>query len=133
MAEPGWRAMPGAEVAEDFLDDAGVVNDGDYSHRILADGTTEPVHVPDPEDEVAPAFGGQFGRRRRRETGAVNHQLWGQATVAHAAHFVGVPLADLDPFGRQKPFLDQQVNDLGTEEFLQGAEGRLGQGKEVEG
>jgi hypothetical protein len=25
---PGWGVMPGAEVAEDFLDEAGVVNDG---------------------------------------------------------------------------------------------------------
>ena len=35
---PGWGGTPGAEMAEDFLDDPGVVNDGYYSHRILAGG-----------------------------------------------------------------------------------------------
>jgi len=40
---------------------------------------------------------------------------------------------DLDPLGRQKLSLDQQVYDLGAEEFLEWFEGRLWQGVEVEG
>ncbi len=208
-------------MPEDFLDDARIVNDGDNAHRVLADRAAEGVHVPDPEDEVAPAFGGQFERRGRRDARAANHQLGRQGALADAAHFVGVPavvtdhlgafvgdvlgdggqevgggedlevsvdfgietgavddqvagrlqrhlfdrervaedvlgevlevglvfrrdalagvevepavfpgVKDLHPFHRQQLFFDQQVDDLGAEQFLQRFEGRLGQRKE---
>ena len=48
-----------------------------------------------------------------------------------AAVFPGVE--DLHPFGRQEFFLDQEVDDLGAEEFFQGLERGVGQGMEVEG
>jgi anti-sigma factor RsiW len=54
--------VPSAQVAEDFLDDPRVVNDGDNAHWVLANGTPKRIDVPDPEDEIAPAFGGEFGR-----------------------------------------------------------------------
>src|ERR1051326_7370454 len=63
----GRRVMPGAEMAQDLLDDAWVVNDCDDPHGILADGATQRIGVPDLQDEVAPALGGQFEWRWRGE------------------------------------------------------------------
>ena len=58
--------MPDAQMAENLLDDVGIVNHGDDAHGVLADGAAERVRVPDPQDEVAPAFGRELGWRRRR-------------------------------------------------------------------
>jgi hypothetical protein len=55
-------------MPEDLLHHPRVINDGDDPHGVLANGTTERVHVPDPEDEVAPAFGGQGGRQSSLST-----------------------------------------------------------------
>ena len=43
--------VPGAEMAEDLLHHPRVVNDSDYPHRALANGTAERVHMPNPENE----------------------------------------------------------------------------------
>ena len=58
------RAVPEAQVAQDFFDDFALVNDGDDAPRFLAVGADERVGVPDFEDEVAPLFGREFGRWR---------------------------------------------------------------------
>ena len=58
------RAVPQSQMAEDFLDDGALVNDGDDAHGVLALGADERVGVPDFEDEVAPLFGREFGRWR---------------------------------------------------------------------
>jgi hypothetical protein len=47
-----------------------------------------------------------------------------------AAVFPGVE--DLDAFGREEFFFDQEMDDLGAEQFFQGFEGGLGKGAEVE-
>jgi len=83
--------VPDAEVAEDFLDNARVINNGDDAHRILANGAPKRIHVPHAEDEVAPAFGKEFGRGWRGDAGAANQRFGGQSTVADAAGFVRVP------------------------------------------
>jgi hypothetical protein len=46
--------VPGAEVTEDLLDDAGVVNDGDDAHGVLADGAAQRVNMPDAQNQVPP-------------------------------------------------------------------------------
>ena len=91
--------MPGTQMAKDLLDDPFVVNDGDDTHGVVADRAAERVDVPDPQDEVAPAFGGQFEGRGRGEAGTANHQFRGQSTLAEAAHFVGVPAVVADHLG----------------------------------
>ena len=48
-----------------------------------------------------------------------------------AAVFPGVE--DRHPFRREELLLDQEVNDLGAEEFFQGLARGVGQGLEVEG
>ncbi len=56
----GWRRqagggiVPGAEVAEDLLDDAGFVNDGDDAHGVPADGAAQRVNMPDAQNQVPP-------------------------------------------------------------------------------
>src|SRR5438552_17940553 len=55
-------SVPGAEVAENPLDDPGIVNDGDDLHWVLAHRAPQRVHVPNTEDQVAPPLGGQFRR-----------------------------------------------------------------------
>ena len=44
--------MPSAEVAEDVLDGggAGVINDGDDAHGVLANRATERVSVPNAQN-----------------------------------------------------------------------------------
>jgi hypothetical protein len=74
-ARAGRRVVPGAQVPEDLLHCPGVINDGDNAHRILANGTPERVHVPAPEDEITPAFGGEFGWRWRRNPWAADNEL----------------------------------------------------------
>jgi hypothetical protein len=59
-ATAGRRVVPGAEVAEDSLDNPRVVNDGDEAHGVVARGAGERVHVPDPRNQVA---GGGMGIR----------------------------------------------------------------------
>jgi len=95
--------VPGAQMAENLLRDLGVVNDRDDAHGVLADGAPQRVDVPDAEDELAPAFGGEFGWRWRANAGAAHNQFGRQAALAHAAHFVGVPavVADRDRFPAQ--------------------------------
>ena len=89
----GRRIVPGAEVAEELLDAPGGVNDGDDAHGVLADGAAQRVHVPDPQDEVTPAFGGQLGRRRWGDTGAADDQLRRQAACSVFYHVrVDVPI-----------------------------------------
>jgi hypothetical protein len=39
------------------------------------------------EDQVAPAFGGEFGRRRRGDPGTAKDPFWRQAALSHAAAF----------------------------------------------
>ena len=68
--------MPDTQMAENLLDDLGIVNHGDEAHGVLADGAAERVHVPDPEDEVPPALGREFCGRRRGDARAVNHEFW---------------------------------------------------------
>jgi hypothetical protein len=87
----GWRVVPSAQVAEDLLHHPRVVNDGDDPHWVLANGAAERVHVPDPQDQVAPPLGRQLHRRWRRKSGAAENQLRCQAPLAHAAHLVAVP------------------------------------------
>jgi hypothetical protein len=48
--------VPQAEVPEDFADDGRVVDDGDDPHGIVANGTAKRIHMPNSENEVAPAF-----------------------------------------------------------------------------
>jgi hypothetical protein len=65
----GRRVVPGAEVTEDLFHHAGIVNDGDGAHGVLADRAAQRIDVPDPQDEVAPALGGEFGGGRRETPG----------------------------------------------------------------
>jgi hypothetical protein len=53
--------VPGAEVAEDILDHADVVNDSYDAHRAAANRTAERVHRPDALVEARPE---RFGRGR---------------------------------------------------------------------
>ena len=66
--------MPSAEMAQDRLDDARVVDEGDDAHRVLADGTAERVDMPDAEDQIAPLFGGDSGA----SPGARLSGVWGE-------------------------------------------------------
>jgi hypothetical protein len=52
--------VPSAEVVKDVLDDAGVINDGDDAHGVLADRTAQRVNMPDARNQVLPPLGGQF-------------------------------------------------------------------------
>ena len=65
--------MPEAQVAKNFLDDTWVVDDGDDPHRVLADGTAQRIGMPNAQDEIAPALGGEFGRGWRRDPGAAGY------------------------------------------------------------
>ncbi len=44
-------------MAEDFLGDASVLDDGDDAHPVLANWTAQRVHVPDPQNQVGGAEG----------------------------------------------------------------------------
>jgi len=48
-------------MAEDLLHHPRAITHGMTRMWVLAEGATERVHVPDAEDQVAPAFGGEFG------------------------------------------------------------------------
>jgi len=89
--------LPGAEVAEDLLDDALVVNDGDDAHGVVANGAAQRVHVPNAQDQVTPAFGRKLHWRWRGNAGTAHNQFGRQAAVAHATHFVGVPAGSVGP------------------------------------
>ena len=56
----GRRVVPGAEVSEDLLHSSRVINHRDDPHRVLADGTTQRINMPDAQDQVPPPLGGQF-------------------------------------------------------------------------
>ena len=66
---PGRGVVPSAQVPEDLLHHPRVINDGDDAHGVLAERTAQGVHMPDAEDKVAPAFGGEFGWRGRETPG----------------------------------------------------------------
>ena len=76
--------------------------------------------MPDPKDEVAPAFGGEFGRRRRGDSRASDSQIGRQAALAHAAHFVGVPAVVADHL---RAFVGDVLGDGGQ---------KVGGGKDLE-
>ena len=63
----GWgedrRAVPLAQVVEDFFDHLALVNDRNHPHLMLALWADQRVGVPHLQDQVAPLFGGQFGGR----------------------------------------------------------------------
>ena len=52
--------MPGAQVAEDFFHDPAVIDQGQDAHGVLADRAAQRVNMPDAQDQVPPAFGGQL-------------------------------------------------------------------------
>ena len=58
--------MPSAQVAENLLHQAGIINNRDDAHRVLADRAAHRVHLPDPQNQVA---GGGMGM----QGGAVCH------------------------------------------------------------
>ena len=71
--------MPGAEMPENLLDHPGVINHADHAHGAEGVRSAEWVDVPDLQDKIPPAFGGQFQWRRRGNAGATDQQLWRQA------------------------------------------------------
>ena len=87
------RAVPLAQVAEDFFDDEALVNDRDDAHLLPALWADQRIGMPHLQDQVAPLFGGQFGGRWRRAGRAQGRR--GRAAVlgavALAAHLVGIP------------------------------------------
>ena len=100
--------MPGTEVAENFLEHPRVVDDRDHTHGVLAHRTAQRVHVPDAEEQVAPAFGGQPGRRRWGNARAAGDQFRRQAALADATHFVGIPAVVADHL---RPFVGDVLGD----------------------
>ena len=56
-------------MAENFSDHERVLNDGDDPHGIVANGAAQRLDAPDPQDEVAPAFRGEFGGCWRGQPG----------------------------------------------------------------
>ena len=73
-----------------------VVDKRDDTHPVMANRAAQRIDMPDSQDEVAPAFGGEPGRWGRGDAGPANDELRRQATAAHAAHFVGVPTVVAD-------------------------------------
>jgi hypothetical protein len=69
-AGTGRRVVPGAEMSQDLLDDAPVVDDGDDAHWILADGKAQRVHVPN---------GVRFSREEAQKTPNQQTELGGLA------------------------------------------------------
>ena len=82
--------MPDSAMAEEFLHDGRIVNDGDPTpacaaplfpggatgrHRVLANGAAKGGNVPNALDEVAPFLGGQFQGRGRCQAGPVGDQF----------------------------------------------------------
>ena len=63
--QAGGRVVPGAEVPQDLLCNLRVINHRDDAHRALTDGAAQRVNMPDAQNQVAPALGGQFLRGRR--------------------------------------------------------------------
>ena len=55
------RAVPEAEMAEDFFRNGALVNHRDDAHGVLALGADERVGVPHFEDEVTPLLGRELG------------------------------------------------------------------------
>ena len=53
----------------------------DHPHRVLTDRTAQRVNVSDPQNQVAPSFGGKSQRRQRVNAGAADHQLQRQAAL----------------------------------------------------
>ena len=68
-ARSGRRVVPGAEVPQDLLRNLRVINHRNDAHGVLAHRAAQRVHVPDPEDEIAPPLGGQLQRRWRERPG----------------------------------------------------------------
>jgi len=91
--------VPNAEEAKDLLDHAWVVNHRDEAHWVLTDRTAQRVHVPDPQNQVAPSPGGELERRRWGNARPVGGQLRRQPSVADAAHSVAVPTIVADLMG----------------------------------
>jgi hypothetical protein len=54
--EPAGGRATARGVPEDVADDGRVVDDGDDPHGIVANGTAKRIHMPNSENEVAPAF-----------------------------------------------------------------------------
>ena len=57
------RPAPKVEMAQDLLDDAGIINDRDDPHRLVTLGAFQGVGVPGLPDQVAPFTGGKLDRR----------------------------------------------------------------------
>jgi hypothetical protein len=53
--------VPSAEVAADVFDDAGVINQADDAHGVLADRTAQRVNIPDSRNQVPGAGMGMRG------------------------------------------------------------------------
>jgi len=68
-------------MPKDFPHNPRVVNDGDDAHRALADGTAQRVHVPDAQDKLPPALGGELERRGWRNARAAGNELRGQSPL----------------------------------------------------
>ena len=60
----------------------------DHPHRVLANGATKRVNMPDAQNQVALLLGGQLEGRRWGNAGAVEDQLRRQPPLPHAAHLV---------------------------------------------
>jgi hypothetical protein len=83
-------------VPKDLLNHPRVINHAEDSHGVLADGTAQRVNMPDAQDEVPPALGGEFQRRRRGNAGAADNELVGQGALPNTPHLVGVPAVVAD-------------------------------------
>jgi hypothetical protein len=127
---------PSVRRVRDMLGDGSQEVGGGEDLEVAVDLGIEPGAV---DDDVRGPFEGHLlnGERVAEDVlgqvfevglGLGRHLLAG--VDVEAAVFPGVE--DLHPFGREEFLLDQEVDDLGAEEFFQGLERGVGQGVEVE-
>jgi hypothetical protein len=62
--EPGRRVMLGGEMTQNPLHHSRVINHSDDPHRVLTSRTAQQLHVPDPQNQVAPSLRRALRRRR---------------------------------------------------------------------
>jgi hypothetical protein len=75
--------MPRAQVAENLLHQARIINDRDDAHGVLGDRAAQRVNMPDAQYEIPAPLGGQFQGRWRRNARTVRDQLWRQPSLVH--------------------------------------------------
>jgi len=109
-------SFPQPKVAQDALDDVGLVHEGDDPHLMLAMGAQERVGFPDFLDEFAPLLGRDPAELERGHIDDLalgrGHGFGVRLFEAQATHLVGVPAVVADEL---EAFVRDVLGDAGDE------------------